>query len=119
MVEVRCVAIRLIGIVVLATSGAAAQENAGKGLSALIQGNERFGRALLQQVHSRLPDRNVVISPISLTLSFAALGNHAYYDEKFGQEIGNVFGWGTRLSLSVPARQLLAAFEKPAKPKAK
>ena len=97
--------------------GATAQENAGKGLPELIRANEQFGRVLLQKIHSGAPERNVVVSPISLTVLLAALRGQAYRDEAAGEEIDKVFGWQRSLSLSVPARQLLAAFEKPDKPK--
>ena len=42
------------------------QENAGKGLPALIGGNERFGRRLLQQEHTGAPEKNVIVAPLSL-----------------------------------------------------
>ena len=58
-----------------------------------------------------------MLSPVSLTLVLAALRGNAWRDEVFAQEINNAFGWGTRLPLSIPARQLLAAFQEPAKGK--
>ena len=99
----------------MAAASAAAQENAGRGLPELIRANEQFGRSLLRQIHSGAPDRNVVVSPISLTVLFAALRQHAGSDETFGKEIDKAFSWEPGLSLDVPARQLLAAFEEPIK----
>jgi hypothetical protein len=92
------------------------QENAGKGLPALVKGNERFGRRLLEKRHAVTPDRNVVISPIGLTLIFAALRAHTY-SGGLVEQVDKVFGWERHLGLSLPARQLLAVFEKPEKPK--
>ena len=92
------------------------QENAGKGLPALVKGNEQFGRRLLEKRHAAVPDRNVVISPIGLTLIFAALRAHTYTGGLV-EQVDNVFGWERHLGLSLPARQLLAVFEEPEKPK--
>jgi len=47
----------------------------GQGLPNLIRGNERFGRMLLESVHRRDPEHNVVVSPISLTIIVAAIQN--------------------------------------------
>ncbi len=96
---------------------AAAQESSGKAYADLIRANEQFGRSLLQQVHAGAPDRNVVVSPISLTVLFAALKQHAGSDEIFGKEIEKTFRWEPGLPLSVSAHQLLAGFEEPAKTK--
>jgi len=103
--------------VLLLPASTVAQEDAGKGLSELIRGNEQFGRKLLLQVHSIAADRNVVVSPISLTLIFAAFREHSWNDDPLGTEIDRTFGWKRSLRLNIPARQLLAAFEEPAKPK--
>ncbi len=91
---------------------ALAQEGAGQGLPQLIGANERFGRKLLQQVHSASPDKNVVVSPISLTVVFAVLQANAYQEQDL-KEIGDAFGWGAYPRLSVPTRMLLAVFEEP------
>lgn len=92
------------------------QENAGKGLPALVKGNERFGRRLLEKRHASTPDRNVVVSPIGLTLILAALRAHTYTGGLV-EQVDDVFGWERHLGLSLPARQLLAVFEEPEKPK--
>ncbi len=99
--------ILLVLIPVLST----AQQDAGMGLPALIRGDERFGADLLLRVHSTTPARNVVVSPLSLTLTFAALQTGMGYGPA-SEEIGSVFGWGKNPRLSVPARMLLAAFDK-------
>jgi serine protease inhibitor len=78
----------------------------------LIRGNERFGRRLLQQVHFSAPDRNVVLSPISLSIIFTALQVNSTQPE-LGQEITSVFGWPEYRGMNVSARMLLAAFKEP------
>ncbi len=90
----------------------AAQEDAGTGLPNLIRSNQRFGTNLLLRVHSTQPERNVAVSPLSLTLTFAALQSGLGYFHG-AQEIRNAFGWGEFVRLDVPARMLLAAFDKP------
>ena len=46
---------------------------AGQVLPNLVRGNEHFGRLLLERVHRGDPQRNVVVSPISLAIVLAAL----------------------------------------------
>lgn len=101
----------LLTLVLLAAGAASGEETAGQGLPKLIRGNEWFGRRLLQQVHSRAPERNVVISPLSLTVAFAAIRANSE-NERTREEIDGVFGW-TDVPLSYPTRMLLAAFEMP------
>jgi serine protease inhibitor len=105
-------ATNIFAAVLFATVPLAAQEGPGQALPNLVLGNERFGGKLLMQVHSTVPDRNVVVSPISLTIIFAALQS-GLGNGPARTEIGNAFGWGAYPHLSVPARMLLAAFEKP------
>jgi serpin B len=98
-------------LAVLLVAAAAAQENAGQALPDLIRGNERFGRKLLQQVHSTAPERNVVVAPLPLSILFGAIQAGVGYG-KNTDEIENTFGWrGQYISLS--ARMILAAFSKP------
>src|SRR5262249_35501331 len=94
-----------------ATSGLA-QARAGQGLAQLVDANERFGRKLLLQVHAGSPERNIVVSPISVSILLAALQENSY-NQQLHEEIDRVFGWGKYPRLSVPARMLLAAFEEP------
>ena len=65
-------------------------------------------------VDSGRSDQNVAISPLSLTLVFAALQTHSEGGPgSVRKEIAAAFGWGEYPSLSIPARMLLVAFEKP------
>jgi hypothetical protein len=97
--------------VVLISSLLIAQENAGKGLPSLIQGNERFGRNLLLQEHGVSPKQNIVLAPLPLSVSLAAVGTYASSD-RLSEEFHHVFGWA-RVGLQLPMRQLLAVLEPP------
>ena len=97
-------------LIVLLASGVVGQERPGEELNTFIRGNERFGRMLLEQAHSNAPDRNVVLSPISLSIILAALQENTT-DIKTCEEIAPVFGWSASANLKTPARMLLAAFE--------
>jgi serine protease inhibitor len=101
--------------VALFAASALAQQPPGQGLAQLVDANERFGKKLLLQVHAGSPDKNIVVSPISVSILFAALQENSY-DGQLLQEINNLFGWGAYPRLSVPARMLLAAFEEPVRP---
>ncbi len=95
----------------LILSGPVLAEEPGQSLPNLIRGNERFASKLLLQAHSARPDRNIVISPLSLTLIFAALQTGVA--SPADQEIGDTFGWGPAPTLRLSSKMLLAAFEKP------
>jgi serpin B len=92
-----------------------ASDVAGQGLPNLVRANERFGRMLLEKVHRRDPEHNIVVSPISLTIILAAIQNSSQ-DRQLRKEIGDAFGWGRYPRLGIPARMLLAAFEEPERP---
>ncbi len=87
----------------------------GQGLPNLVRGNERFGRTLLEKVHRGDPERNVVVSPVSLAIILAAIQNTSENsaDGQLCKEIGDAFGWGDAPRLGIPVRMLLAAFEEP------
>lgn len=87
-----------------------ADDNALQNAMEIVRGNERFGRSMLQQVHSKEPDKNVVVSPLSVTIAVTAIGSNSWGDPR--KEINRAFGWGD-IPLAVPSRMLLAAFVKP------
>lgn len=108
--------LRILLLLLLASLPSFAQEGFGRDLPDLIRGNEQFGRKLLALVDSGASNRNIVISPLSLTIVFAAVQTHAEGGRaSVRKEMGDAFGWGEYPNLSVPARMLLAAFEKPKK----
>ena len=57
--------------------GVAGQGLPGQALSNLIRANERFGRILLERLHSTNPGRNVAVSPISVSIILAAIQTNA------------------------------------------
>jgi serine protease inhibitor len=107
--------VRVFAYVMVTTSIFAGQGDPGQALPNLLHGNETFGRKLLQQVHSEARERNVVVSPISLTLVFAALQS-SDLPVAARKEIGKAFGWGEYANLEIPSHMLLAAFEEPTPP---
>src|SRR5947209_15840902 len=92
-----CIAIFLL---TASCSFSNAQEYSGKGLPALVEGNERFGRNLLQQEHAGSPGKNIVLSPVSLTLTFAALDTYSW-SEGVAAELNHVFGWARPIRLAL------------------
>ncbi|MGO9096919.1 MAG: serpin family protein [Bryobacteraceae bacterium] len=107
----RCCCVALV-VVASAWLPLNAADVAGQGLPYLVRANERFGRVLLERVHQRDPEHNVVVSPISLTIILAAIQNSSE-DRQLCKEIGDAFGWGGYFDLGIPLRMLLAAFEEP------
>jgi hypothetical protein len=106
--------LRILLLLVLASLPSFAQEEFGRGLPKIIRGNEQFGRKLLLLVDATTTDENVVIAPLSLTIVFASLQtNSETVPASIRKEMANAFGWGEYPNLSIPARMLLAAFEKP------
>lgn len=112
LVSSKAVLLAKVSLVFLIPVLLSAQQDAGTGLPNLIRSNERFGANLLLHVHSTQPEHNVVVSPLSLTITFAALQSGLNYFQG-AQEIRNAFGWDESVRLDVPARMLLAAFDKP------
>lgn len=107
MTRIQPLLVLKLAFTLLTAVTAGGQTNAGRGLPELIRGNERFGRKLLAQVHSAGPERNIVLSPLPLSVMLAALRTNTTYEE-----IDKTFGW-ENLGLITPAHMLLAAFEKP------
>jgi hypothetical protein len=102
----------VIGWVAVPLSLLWAQENAGKGLPALIHGNERLGRNLLLHEHAGSPERNVVLAPLPITMSLAAMQTFGW-SEDLGKQLNSELDWQRGLRLNLPMRQLLALFEVP------
>jgi serpin B len=80
----------------------------GRALPEFLRANEMLGRKLLLRTHSTQPDRNIVVSPMSITVILAALQYRSGFED---EQIGVALGWGDRASLAVPARMLLAALD--------
>ena len=91
--------------------GVAGQGLPGEALSNLIRANERFGRILLERLHSTNPGRNVAVSPISVSIILAAIQTNADGSDT-RKEIGEALGWEDTPNLTVPSRMLLVALDK-------
>jgi serine protease inhibitor len=89
-----------------------AQEAALAQPTAFLRSNDGFAMSLLNTVHEKAPDRNIAISPLPVSLSFAAMFD-ASSDPKSKHEIASAFQWDETVGLSSASRMLLARFEKP------
>jgi len=97
-------------LLVLTTRGSNAQETPVPELSTLIKANEAFGRRLLLELHNSALDKNVVISPLGVTVSFAPI-RYAAHDFETVKEINAVFGWDRIERLDLSSKMLLARFD--------
>ena len=70
---------------------------------------------LVRIIHEEAPDRNVVVAPLSVSLTFAALLDSSP-DTKTNHEITSAFHWNETSNLNDASRMLLARFEKPKPP---
>jgi hypothetical protein len=102
----------VVGILLLGLSAFAQEPLPGKALSDYIVSNERFGHKLLIRMSASSPDRNIVVSPISVSCLFAALreGSH---EEDLRKELQGAFEWTPMQELAIPNRILMTRFEKP------
>jgi serine protease inhibitor len=91
-------------------STAAAEEGPGNGLRVLLQANDKFGTRLLQQAHSEVPDGNLVLAPLSLTILLGAIQTHIESEEA-RKEFDRAFGWGEYPDISIQSRMMLAAID--------
>jgi serine protease inhibitor len=77
-----------------------------------LRANDRFGLKLLDAVHQGTADRNIVISPLPVSLSFAALLQGSD-DQMTVEEIHSALTWKSGEALTIAARMLHARFAKP------
>lgn len=80
--------------------------------ASFLRSNDRFAFDLLRTTHQESPDRNIVLAPLPVSLTFAALLDGSP-DWQSTQEIRSTFHWGDASALPVTVRMLLARFEKP------
>src|SRR5215813_5445262 len=98
-----CARLALIGLMTaFATRTVGADVDPGQGLPRLVRGNERFGAMLIERIHRAEPERNVVVSPISITITMAMIQNSSWGEET-AKETDSVFGWGEHARLAVPS----------------
>jgi len=88
------------------------QEVPRDGFSKFLAANDKFGRNLLKNVQDNAPGRNVVVSPIPVSLAFAPLSDTtASSKAKTLDEVRKAFGWQDVPALELSARMLLSRFE--------
>jgi serine protease inhibitor len=80
--------------------------------AAFLHANDKFALDLLRVTWKDQPDRNIVLAPLPVSLTFAALsyGTTDYESEK---EFAAAFHWQDPFHINVPGRMLLARFVKP------
>jgi serine protease inhibitor len=85
--------------------------------ASFLRSNDQFALDLLKTAHQEFPDRNIVLAPLPVSLSFAALMDGTP-EPRSAQEIRSTFHWDHTFAQPAAARMLLARFEKP-KPRPK
>jgi serine protease inhibitor len=80
--------------------------------ASFLRSNDRFALDLLKTAHQEIPDSNIVVAPLPVSLMFAALWD-ATPDSESWTELQSVFHWEDRLGTDVAGRMLLNRFEKP------
>src|SRR5271157_4771597 len=79
--------------------------------ASFLRSNDRFAANLLNTTHEEIADRNIVIAPLPVSLTFAAL-LEGTVDSDSIKEISSGLRLG-RGNLDIPGRMLLARFAKP------
>lgn len=77
-----------------------------------VRANDSFALELLQKSHSEIPDRNIVVAPLPITLMFAALWDGTG-DIESAEELVPAFHWDKDFAIQMGAKMLLARFAKP------
>lgn len=81
-------------------------------LNQFVNSNERFGRKLLKIIQESSPNKNVVVSPLPVSLSFAPLSDtSATVSAGSIDEIHKAFEWTNVSRLELSARMLLSRFD--------
>jgi serine protease inhibitor len=99
-------------VALLASRNAPSQEGSRSVLADFLRANEQAGLSLLIGVQKAAPTTNHVISPLSLSLLFAAIDD-ATVSDKAHHEISRTFGWSRGPELRTVGRMLMIAFEGP------
>jgi serpin B len=104
--------LRQLVLLVLFFSGASAQTVPQAQPGIFLRGNDSFALEMLRSAHSEFPNRNIVIAPLPVSLTFAALldGTSDFDSLK---EIEGAFHFEQLVTMPVGAKMILARFEKP------
>jgi serine protease inhibitor len=89
-----------------------AQESQQAQPATYLHSNDRFGVNLMNMIHEESPDRNIVVAPLPVSLTFAALLDGSV-NSSSNQEIISAFQWERSSSQDVAGRMLLARFRRP------
>jgi Serpin (serine protease inhibitor) len=99
-------------LLVLFFSEASAQTAPQAQPAIFLRGNDSFALEMLRTAHTEFPDRNIVIAPLPVSLTFAALldGTSDFDSVK---ELEGAFHFDQVVTMPVAAKMILARFEKP------
>jgi serine protease inhibitor len=78
----------------------------------LVRANDSFALDLLQKAHSEVPDRNIVVAPLPISLTFAALWDGTS-DMESAKELVSAFHWDKDFATPMGGKMLLERFAKP------
>jgi hypothetical protein len=94
------------------TSHLSAQDFSQAQPAGFLRSNDKFSTSLLNTIHEATPDRNIVIAPLPVSLTFAAFVDRSV-DSKAVDEIISAFQWEGTHDLNAAGHMLHARFEKP------
>jgi serpin (serine protease inhibitor) len=93
-------------------ASAFAQESPQGQPASFLRANDVFAVNLLKVVQEQQQDRNIVLAPLPVSLTFAALWDGTE-DADSAKEIQTAFQWEKAFGTNIAARMLLARFAKP------
>ena len=108
--EMKHFSVALVLLLTLVPGMARAQDTPVQQLTNLIRANETFGRRLLAELHASALEKNVVVSPLGVSISFAPI-RYASFDIATLRQIDRVFGWDRISYLDLSSKMLLARFD--------
>jgi serine protease inhibitor len=108
----RTLTTRLTLLLGVSLAQAVAQEPSQAQPALFLRANDSFAFDLLETAHKEFPDRNIVIAPLPISLTFAALCDGTP-DIDSAKELQAAFHWDQVLGLPAGARMVLTRFEKP------
>ncbi|HXN70987.1 MAG TPA: serpin family protein [Candidatus Acidoferrales bacterium] len=91
---------------------ALAQESTQVQPASFLRANDRFAMSLLKVAHEQSEDRNIVIAPLPVSLTFAAILDGTG-DPESVEELRTAFHWDKQIGTDVAGHMLLARFAKP------
>jgi len=103
---------RLLALLAACSYQLYAQEIAQTQPAMLVKANDRFALDLLQKTHGEAPDRNIVVAPLPVSLTFAALWDGTA-DSESAKELRAAFHWDKDFATPIGGKMLLARFAKP------